>query len=288
MSDPILTTQGLARAFKPEEIGQLVVQPVIKQSVAIQAAGATSATGNTHVYRVPIITADPTAAWTAEGAEIDVTKGTYDEVYDHFHKLAGLTRITREAVADTNPAAMTMAGEGLARDIATKLDAAFFGTRESSTIQPQGLEDLTTVTKVYTGAAAWANTDVFTKAIYNMKALGTEPTAFVAHPDDALALSTLKETTDSNRPLLTPDPTAPTQQTIQGVPLLTSPHVTEGTVWALPKGRTLIVIREGTTLDMDKSRYFTSDEWAVKATMRVTFLYPHEAAVQKILLGTED
>ena len=54
--------------LKPEEVGALVVQPVERASVAFQIA--TVVRTESHGFRIPVITSDATAAWTAEGSDI--------------------------------------------------------------------------------------------------------------------------------------------------------------------------------------------------------------------------
>ena len=66
--------------------------------------------------------------------------------------------MSTEAAEDTFPAAADMIGDGLARDIAKKLDAAFFGSAPGGTAQPNGLEDLDDVTEVDAGDA-WEDLD---------------------------------------------------------------------------------------------------------------------------------
>ena len=108
-------------------------------------------------------------------------------------------------------------------------------------------------------------------------------TAFVAHPDTALTLATIKEQTGSNKSLLSGgDPTAPTSRTISGVPLYTSPEVAADTVWGISMQHSLFVLRQDASVVTDGSAFFTSDRVAVRATLRVTFAFPHPAAVVKV------
>lgn len=280
-----MLTTAQPKTWLPDDIGPLVVVPVQAASVAINAAGTVMAAATTDAYRVPIVKADPTAAWVAEGEEIPVSESTLGEAADTFHKLAGLTVISRELAEDSSPSAADQVGAGLGRDIARKLDAAFFGTRGENLLAPKGLGDLTATGAVDAGKA-WTNSDPFVQAIYQAEGAGVALGAFVANPADALALAQLKDQTGSQRPLLGADPTQPTRRVLAGVPLLTSPAVTAGTVWGLPAdGRVVIAIREDVTLSRDESVYFTSDRIALRATMRATFLYPHEEAVQKITLS---
>lgn len=279
-----MTTTGAAKAFTPDQILALVVQPVQALSVATQAANPIFAPAGPE-FRVPMVTKDPTAEWTGEGEEITSSDATLEEFVGRFGKLAGLTIISRELADDSSPAASEIVGQGLSRDLARKLDAAFFGTKGSSTVQPPGLEDLEGVTEV-DGGAAWTDTDPFVEAIYKAAGVGATLSAFVANPDDALVLATLKESTTSKRPLLGSDPSQPAQRQVSGVALLTSPAVELGTVWGVPKDRVLVVVRDDVKLDIDRSAYFSSDRVGIRATFRVAFAYPHPAAVVRIKLTT--
>jgi hypothetical protein len=55
-------------ALLPDDYGPLVAQPALDASVFARVAitVTTSSTG----YRIPIVAAEPTASWVAEGAEI--------------------------------------------------------------------------------------------------------------------------------------------------------------------------------------------------------------------------
>lgn len=289
---PFMNTDAGNTSFLASEAGDLIVQPVATESVALQVADVVPVPGAVHDYRVPVVAADPTAAWIAEGAEIGTSEAALGEATSGFYKLGGLTIVTRELANDSSPAAAELVGKGLARDIARKLDAAFFGSRVIdpgppvvvNEHQPAGLEDLAGVGTV-TAGTAWTTTDPFIEATYKAEAVGATLRAFVANPADALLMAKLKAATGSNLPLLGADPSQPTRRVIAGVPLITSPSVTAGTAWAVPTGRIVVAIREDVNVEVDRSVYFTSDRVAIKATMRVAVLFPHAAAVQKIKLG---
>lgn len=268
-----MSTTTDAAILRPEDVGPLVVQPVAAESVALQVATVVT-TGSTS-YRIPIVTADSTAGWYAEGATITASDTSTDEVSVLPKKVAGLTVISRELAADSSPEAAKMIGEALARDIAKKIDAAFFANTTAN--GPSGLLSIT-YTPVDT-AGSIANLDVFADAISEADQVGATITAFVAHPDDCNTLAKLKKATGSNEPLLASDPTMPSKKLIFGVPLLPSPAVAAGTIWGVPKSRVFVVVREGTTLDVDRSAYFASDSVGVRAVMRVGFGFPHEAAL---------
>ena len=279
----LATTTDDVTGITPDQIADLITLPVQRASIAMQASTLlqTAAT-RTHI---PVVAADPSVGWVAEGEEIGLSDPTVDDIIVEPAKVAGLTVVTNELAADSSPAAAGIVGDGLARDISRKIDAAFFGTKGASLVQPAGLEDLAGVSTIDAGAS-WANLDPFAEAISNADALGLLESgfAFIANPADALVLAKLKVETGSNLPLLGADPTQATKRNVLGFPLLASSAVTAGTVWGLPKVRAMVVQRTNVELAVDRSAYFTSDRTAIRATMRVGFAFPHAAAVQKIEL----
>jgi len=272
---PIYTTD--APGFTPDDYGALIIQPVTAASVALSTT--TVVTTSSTVFHVPIVTADPTAAWVAEGGEIGADDATLDEEKVTPSKVAGLTIISRELATDSSPAAAQVVGDGLARDIARQVDTAFYGTTTAN--GPGGLGGVTGVSTVDSGGS-FANLDPFAEAISKAETEGATLTAFVANPTDALTLAKLKDESGSNRPLLGTDPTAPTRRTILGIPLVTSPAVAEDTIWAYDRTRIVTVMRDDVTLDVDRSAYFTTDRIGIRATMRIGFGYPHPASIVRI------
>lgn len=273
-----LTSSTGAAMLTADEVSALVIRPLMEQSIAAQVATIVPITA--HDLRVPIATADPTAAWTAEGAEIAVSDPTITELLVTPKKLAGLTVITNELASDSSPAALQVVGDGLVRDLKRKLDAAFFGN--TVTNGPSGLGSLTTT--VIDAGDTWANLDAFEGAKSAAEAQHTEITAFAANPDTALALASIKEQTGSNKTLLGADPTSPTSRVIAGVPLYVAPDVADDVVWAIPRTHTLLVYRQDATVVTDSSAFFTSDRVAVRATLRASFGFTHPLGFVKINL----
>ncbi|MDI9917863.1 phage major capsid protein [Rhodococcus sp. IEGM 1379] len=284
-----LYTPGQPRTFLPEEIAELVTRPVEREALSLQVSTVVSLPDGVHEYRVPIVAADPTAEWTAEGAEIGVSDPDLDETSVIPRKLAGLTIISREMARDSSPEATDLVGKGLARDLARKLDAAFFGTNVTAAgppvvrngNRPLGLEDVVGVSEVDTGGTI-VNTDVFAEAISKAEEVGATIDHFVANPADLLTLAKVKKATGSNEPLLGTDATSPSKRVVLGVPILPSSAVRLGTIWALPKDRIHTAVRESAELAVDESAYFTSDRIAVRAILRAGFVFPHEEAIVKI------
>ena len=213
-------------SFLPDQIGALVVQPVTRESVAIQASTTIRAAG--HRYRIPIVNTDPAAVWVAEGAEITPSDPTLSELVIDQYKIAGLTVVSNEMLADATPESSALIGARIAADIARKVDGAFFGSKGASNVQPAGLADLPTTgankITVVSAGGSWSNLDVFSNAAITTSALGVQVGAYVTSTADALAIGTLKDSSVSNRSLLSPRHGAARQARHRRCPRLRQPR----------------------------------------------------------------
>ena len=273
-----LLTSGATAILTPAQVSELVVRPVIEQAVSAQVSTVIQI--GTHELRIPIVTADPNASFVAEGSEIPASDAAVTEQTVTPKKVAALSIISSELANDSSPAALSVVGDGMVRDVKRQLDASFFGNTTAN--GPNGLGSLTTATA--SNGGTWANLDSFEAAKANAENLFTQVTAFVAAPATVLALSTLKEysTAGSNVPLLQSDPTKPVSRTIGGVPLYSSPAVAADVVWALPAQHVLFIVRSGATVVSDSSVMFTSDRVAIRTTMRVSYAFTLPLAITKI------
>src|SRR5690242_11132860 len=133
-----MTRANGAVILTPDEVATLLLDPVEAASIATEVASVVRTESST--YRLPVVGSDPSAEWVAEGDEITPSNMEFDEEEVTPAKVAGLTIITRELANDSSPEAAATVGNGLARDIARKVDAAFFGNLASPA--PKGLGSL--------------------------------------------------------------------------------------------------------------------------------------------------
>lgn len=271
-------TAEAAAILTPEQVDELVVGPVQEESIAAQIS--TTRTTSSRKLRIPVVSQDPQAQWVAEGQEITPSDPVLSEVEVEPSKVAGLTVISSEAADDTDPTASEIIGDGLTRDIAARIDEAYFGALAAPA--PSGLEALTGITTVTTatGVTTWADLDPFVQAEF----AGPVPlTAYAAHSSDAQALASLKTGDGSNQYLLQVGPDG--RRLINGVPLYVSDYVAAGGVWGIPATRSRVVIREDVEVSSDRSVYYTSDRVAVRAKMRLAFGFPTPAAFVRVNLS---
>lgn len=268
----------------PEFVGPLVVQPLRARSTALQICTEVSTPSPT--FRLPVVDLDASAAWTAEGSDIDVSDPQVSEEVVVPRKVAALVKVSNELANDSSPAATSVVGDGLARSLARKIDAALFGNTIAN--GPNGLLSVAGISHVSSGS--FANFDAFVEAQSKLERVGSTVTAWAASYETVKQLAQVKTFTGSitsNENLLADDQigaAGPTPRTILGVPLWSLPEgvIEDGIVWGIDAAKVFAVIRQDISLVVDPSYYFGSDSLAVRCTMRVGYGFPHPAAICKI------
>lgn len=266
---------NLAQAWTPEDYGKLVDLVLAEKSVAFQAG--TKITTASETIRFPRITADPAVGWYAENTQITLTDPTTDEIVVTPRAVKGLTQISNEAAADTNPAVADQVGRSLARSIAKKVDAAFFGNTVVN--GPSGLLSLSGINVVDTGTITLSSLDAFHEAKAAALADGAELTHFILAADVALALSKAKEQTGSNKSLFE---NVGDGVTLAGVKVLVSVDIPAGNAWGLDSSQVLVVQRTGTTITKSTEAAFDFDATQVRGTARVGFGFANPAGVVRL------
>lgn len=262
----------------PDQVQSLVVEPVLAASIATSICGVIQT--DSAVTRFPAVTANPQASWVNEGEEIPLSDAETAELVVTPGKLAALTVISSELANDTSPAALETVGAAAVRDLTAKIDQAFFGT--ASAPAPTGLPKLEGVTET-TGAID--SLDIFVDHTAAIAAEGGTITAWVANPKDAADIAKIRTAEGSNLALLTTDPTQPARRIIEGAPLYTSPAVAEGTIWTLDSSAAHICLRQNAELITDRSAFFTSDQVALRATLRIGWGFSDPTRVGKITIS---
>lgn len=283
------STNGAA-ILTEAQVQDLVIKPLLSSAVSTQVA--TIVQTGSHSTRFPIINSDPSTSWVAEGAEISVSDPDIDELVVTPPALKGLTVVSHELVADSDPSALDVVGDGLVRDLRVKLDASFFGGVGAG-VAPDGIRSLAGVQTTTLAFSTTGNLDPFAEAVSLAEQVGVlavDPVtglpgmSFVGNPADVLAVSTTKVPEDSAQPLLGVDATQATSRSVLGVPLYSSPAVSAGDMWLVPRSKTFVVLRTDPEVIADGSAFFSSDRTAVRAVLRVSPAFPHEAAIIRVVI----
>lgn len=283
-------------AFTPTDYQTAFFDLLAANSVALESGLSVITTDRGEVI-IPRLTADPAASWTAEGAAITPSDPTADQVTATPRKLAALTVMSNEVIADANPSVLDVVGQQLARALGLRLDLGVF---EGSGTAPEvrGLKNTTGVQTVSMGANGGAVTslDPFADAIGLLEQSNARATAVAMHPRTWQALLKLKEETGSVKPLLQESAGAGTQgvaRSIYGVPVFLTSQLstteTQGTAvnassaYVFESTRVVLVRREDVSVELDRSRLFNSDQSELRAIVRADVVVPTPAAVVRIV-----
>lgn len=181
-----LLSSGASGIIRPEDVGDLVVKPVERESVALTISNVVHT--NSPSFRIPIITADSSAAWTPEGTEITATAPGVAELVVRPVKLGALTVVSNELANDSSPEAQQIVGDSIARDLARKIDAAYFTATTPN--GPSGIESVGY--QLVSAGSAFTDLDAFSEAISKAETVGAQVTSWVTHPQTLFELSKLK------------------------------------------------------------------------------------------------
>jgi HK97 family phage major capsid protein len=280
----LATTTSTVGGILPQDWGPLIVEPVTAAAICLRPSVSTVIGTDSVKFHLPVVNADAGAAWLTEGQTITPTDPTISELVITPAKVGGLTVVSSELANDSSPAAAQLVGMGLARSIAQKLDAAFFGNLTAPA--PAGLGSLanSAVSRVIAGVAP-TTLDAFAQAISLVAQDGAEITSWCANPVDALLIQTLKLGTGYAGYLLGGGAENGTAAQILGLPLLVSAQIPQGVIWGLAAARNTVIMRNLVEVAVSADAYFNSDQIAVRATMRVGIGFPTPKAVAKIALA---
>lgn len=281
------TRANSAAILGPDQVADLLNQPMVSEAICTRPDVSTVVhlAEGVSDFRVPTVVADPAVSWVAEGEEIPFSDAVFGEAIAKPKKLAGITPASSELLEDSRPDAAEAIGAGLARDLARKIDSAYFAAT-TATNAPPGIGVLAGVKAIAAGTLI-TSTDVFATAASEAEMVGARITAFVANPADVLTLAKVRKASGSNEPLFGTDPAQPTRRVVVGVPIIPSVAVAAGTTWGVDASRNYVAIKppiEG-DVTLDSSVFFTSDRYAIRARMRVAFAFAHPQAVMKITIG---
>ncbi len=267
-----------------------------ESSVAI-ASGMTVIDTDSDTLHVPKLTADASAAWTAEGGTITPADPTLSEEVATPRKLAALVQLSNEVIADSNPAILDVVSANLIMALGLKLDLGIF---EGSGTPPEitGLGNVSNISEISMGTngAAFTDLDPFAQAIGTLAENNATATAIVMPPRTWSDLLELKEqTTGSNKPLLQQSAGSGSQgveRRLYGIPVWLTSQLsiaeTQGTasdassVYAYEAAESIVVRRSDIRVEVDRSRLFNTDQSEVRAISRFDLVVPNPKSIVRI------
>lgn len=256
-------TTGTLSTLQQDQIASLLVQPLEAESVFL-AAGPKIIDTNGPI-RVPRIASGLTVGFVGEGAQIPEASVGMDEVQmlpSSLKSLKVLSRVTSEVLRSSAVALDAILKQRLTTDTAAALDTALFtGTGSSNTIK-----GLLNQSGVATGTLDADEPDSLLDGIGIARANEVKPNRWFLSPADYLAVRKVKDA--DGRYILQPDITQAGQEVLFGVPVTVTSRIPTGK--AVLADMTLVAVARdlAPSITVDSSRYFDTDEVALRVVCR--------------------
>lgn len=245
------------------EIQSLLVQPLESESVFL-ASGPKIIDTNGPI-RIPRIASGLTVGFVGEGAQIPESSVGLDEVSmlpSTLKSLKVISRVTSEVLRSSAQSLDAILKQRLATDTAKALDVALFtGTGASNAIK-----GLLNQTGVATGTLNASSSDTLLDGIGIARANQVKPNHWFLSPADYLAIRKIKDTT--GRYILQPDLTKDGQEVLFGVPVTVTAQIPTGKAVLADMNLVAIARDMAPSITVDSSRYFDTDEVALRVVCR--------------------
>ena len=274
------TRANLTPAIVPADISELIVTTIVEASLASEIA--TTHRTDRRALTFPTVVQDVAAAWVAEAGSLSPTDIATGELTVSPAKIVTPTRVSNEALEDTDPSLDEILGTSMARSIARSVDQAVFGNVTGG-VAPAGLGALVGFTAG--GTTNLANLDGLISAIYTARSVGAAPSHIIVSPATAQRIALLKTaTTGSNAYLLSPTAQESAALVISGVPVVVSRYAADGFAYVVDSSRLAFVIRKQAEMIVDRSVFALSRESLILLEARVGFGVLHPASVVKVTI----
>ncbi len=283
-----------------DEQSSIFLDALRPESVLIRA-GARVFMTEAAAVNFPGLSSDASAVWRGEGDTLTTGDPVFRRVRATIRKLQAFSVIPNEAMSDSRPEIARLVEASMSAQLALGLDRAAFDPNHQTTnagaapvpfASVSGIQDVDTLGN---DGGVPANLDWLTAAIGKLLTANgrLDRAALFLSPRTYGDLLKIDEASGSVKPLLWSDRAldgGPLMR-ILGVPtfvssvlpddLTTGNSTDTSSGWLIDMAAVFVVVRTGTRVEIDRSRYFDTDSTALRATMRgdVVLAYP-ELAVE--------
>jgi HK97 family phage major capsid protein len=270
-------THATAEPVEPDDLRRVLIDRFREASVMAAAGVPIVPTDKKNVVW-PTLTGDITAAFYDELEEITESDPGLDEFEVPVKAIKSLTRMSSEAVEDSDPDLLRLVTTNHMTSLVLKGDRELLVGNDAKGFT--GLMNLTgTQTMTTVGAISW---DHIIKAVGMLvEALVPGPYAVLMGPRPLTALDLMKElSTGSNAYVGRPAGIPPVFQTGWFTVSGGASPKTSAVVFA-PQ-QSMIVLRKSVVVEIDRSQEFTSDAVLARGRYRLGFGCPHPQSVVKL------
>jgi HK97 family phage major capsid protein len=251
---------GFGEAISPEEWAKYVLTHLYFQSVVL-ASGATRIDTIYRQVHVPRVKTDGQAGWFSQLETINAGDPTGDELLLTPKKVAAITTLSQEVVADSQPSVIDAVGTAMTRAVALKADAGILtgaGGKEPTGIYGQAGAHV---------VSPKITIDSLIEAAGQVVSVGGQARCAYLNPADHTLLMLEKDS--MGRPLLTQDYSGPGSSTVYGLVLFVSPAIASGTALVVDPQQVVVAVRQDAEVAVSSDVMFTSDASVARVIARV-------------------
>jgi HK97 family phage major capsid protein len=251
---------GFGHGITPEEWAKYVLTHLYFQSVVL-ASGATRIDTIYRAVHVPRVKTDGAAGWYGEVETLTAGEPTGDELLLTPKKVAAITTLSQEVVADSQPSVIDAVGTAMTRAVALAADAGILtGAGGKAPVGVYGQHG-----QHVKATAITINTLI--EAAGLIAGVGGQARACYLNPSDHTALMLSKD--KNERPLLGPDYTGGPTSTVYGLQLWQTPAMAKGEALVCDPAQIVVAIRQDAEVAVSSDVMFTSDASVARVIARL-------------------
>lgn len=270
----------------PADVSAVLFDRLRPASVMLQAGVRVVTTDRSEVAWPQLVT-DVSPDFYAEGELIVAGDPAFATLTATPRKIGHRIELSNEIIDDSDPSIVDVLTGHLATMLALKLDSALLAGNPAADVDSiRGLRHVTGIQTVASSANgdALANHDKFVQAVGLLQAANVPgPYVAIGHPRTATALALLRTATGSNealsRPAGLPQLLTTTQLSVSETKG-TSTNATSAYVFA--PSQLVLVRRQDASIELDRSRLFSTDQSELRGKLRADLLCPNPQAIVRI------
>lgn len=272
-----------ASELTAEQVQKILVQPLAEQSIFL-AAGPRIFDTNGSAVRIPKMGGPITPAWHGQNEQITEQDPTFDEVLllpDTMKSVKVITRFSNELARQSIVALDSALQDRLVTDVASTLDAAFFGSTGDGITTPQGMLGWAGTQSVDAADAA-LDLDMLLDAWGLALAANVNVASlqWFMRPADFTALRKVKDT--NGQYLLQADPTADGVFRLWGSKVNITTRIDAGNVALADMSQVAVARDLAPTVKLLTERYADYDQQALRVVARYDAQPLNAEAIVKI------
>lgn len=271
-----------------EQWSQSLLEALIRESALLNSPAQVNRT-DSKVLHIPRLSVHPTAAWTAELAELPSDAGTEDVLVLTPRKIGNVVTLSRESIEDASVDALNEMGQSMARGLSHVIDSTAFGTAAETATTPAGLLNGVTPNAAPTNGSNVAIDDIL-DGIGAIEGVGGTANAIYLSAADATAIRKQKAAGGGQYLALpggsvTGDISQPGIEMIGGARFYISPGLAAGNAVVADSRFIQVAIRRDVSVDFSTESAFTSDAVVARVTARLDWAVGDRNAIYVIAPG---